>query len=121
MSTRANIKVEYNNNKKLYFYSHYDGYPDGGVGDDIKSIISANDWDAVGIVMDLIDSYEHTGGIHGDIEFYYVIDLNNEQVICHHVKDVVDGEIIDKEEPKFYIRKENNYGMANRCIDTCIF
>ena len=104
MSTRANIKINYKN-KELYLYSHYDGYPDGGVGDDIKDLIRLNNWDAPGLIMDLIATYETSTSIHGDIEFYYIMDLNDGQLICHHVKDVVGGEIIDKEEPKILYKK----------------
>ena len=104
MSTRANIKIKYKN-KELYLYSHYDGYPDGGVGDDIKDIIRLNDWDSTGLVMDLIATYELTEGLHGDIEFYYILDLDDNTLMCHHVKDVIDS-IVDSKDSKLIYKKE---------------
>lgn len=119
MSTRANIIVK-EDNEKLYFYRHSDGYPDGT----LPSLNKLMEWLKVGIIRDNISqfsgwliligameynsipvygkptnpyggvdiktienpkdwkvgAFEPTTGLHDDIEYLYLIDLNTKEV-----------------------------------------
>ena len=101
MSTRAIviIKDEY---EKLYFYRHFDGYPEGTMPslnlflDKVKSgKIRKDVMQAAGHLILIgheeiknkkdyedwkVGSYEPTTGIHGDIDHLYVIDLDKERI-----------------------------------------
>ena len=110
MSTRANIIVK-DKYCKLYFYRHSDGYPDGAMPTLTKFLdlvkegkIRADVGQASGWLIMLgnaeynngplpnggmsgwkVGSIEPTDQIHGDIEFLYIIDLDEEtiEVISH--------------------------------------
>ena len=92
MGTRANIIIRENNTEKI-LYSHYDGYIVDGVGDMLEEFI----WNFVGSRSDstrpISEQFEFrltnkwhpnpetfelkkTDCIHGDIEYLYIIDIN---------------------------------------------
>jgi hypothetical protein len=104
MSIRANIIIK-DRYTKLYFYRHSDGYPevtreslnvfmnwlkDGKIRDNVNQaagwlIILGNDEYEVGNEPKGVDgfnwkvgAYEPTTGLHGDIDYLYVIDLEKE-------------------------------------------
>lgn len=92
MSTRANIIISqtFGNSKKsktiyIILYSHYDGYP-SGVGSDLKNkllkLARCKNNFGLNDVKDYIQSgndftYEITDSIHGDIEYLYLINIDN--------------------------------------------
>ena len=86
MSTRASILVK-DNNDKCYLYHHHDGYPDG-VGQTLveylKTKCGFSYWDLEEIVNELIklenDEYEYTTCIHGDEEYFYLIDCYKKEL-----------------------------------------
>lgn len=96
MSTRCCIEVvqtfgngEGDNRKSCMLYHHHDGYPEG-VGMDLKRRFIPDDtkysWDIDTIVNSLIkdkdDEYEFTAFKHGDIEYLYVINCNEQTIKC---------------------------------------
>ncbi len=97
MSTRANVVIK-EGKKKLYFYRHSDGYPEG-VADTLNQFMQ---WLKDGTIRDNLmqaagwlvvighreyeaytsdamrwkaGAYEPTTGIHPDVEYIYTIDL----------------------------------------------
>ena len=104
MSTRANIIISQTfgnkkDNKTVYIilYSHYDGYP-SGVGSDLKNKLlkfarCKNNF-GLNDVKDYIQNnsvnfeYEITNSIHGDIEYLYLINIDNKnkefKLICYN-------------------------------------
>ncbi len=99
MSTRANIIIK-DNYSKLFFYRHSDGYPEGTLPslnvflDRVKqgkirdNVSQAAGW-LIAIGMEeqyyswKVGSYEPTTGIHGDIEYLYIIDLESKTITVH--------------------------------------
>lgn len=90
MSTRANILILETGNK-VWLYHHWDGYPAylGAVmGEFLRDRIAGHYWDASGVANVLIkghldgdesvqdDGFELTDNRHGDIEYLYIIDMN---------------------------------------------
>lgn len=96
MSTRANIIFKDSAGTKLYFYRHSDGYPDV-TGADLKSFclgyqkhLRDNSMQSSGWLIVWgrekmeryegyewkVGDYEPTHGIHSDVEFIYIIDLD---------------------------------------------
>lgn len=106
MSTRANIVITDNYGDELWFYRHWDGYPevtaeslnrflawvkDGKIRQNANQsagwlVILGAIEDGIKVVGDSIDlyspsdwkcgAYEPTTGIHGDIEWLYVVDVS---------------------------------------------
>jgi hypothetical protein len=94
MSTRANIIIT-DGEDKLYFYRHSDGYPEGTMPTLEKFLamvkngqIRDNTCQSAGWLIMIgydeykeyqpdwkVGAYEPTTGIHGDIEYLYVVDL----------------------------------------------
>lgn len=98
MSTRCNVIIRTPDGAKVYLYRHCDGYP-SGEGDTIASVwlsLTATHYDAnqqhdpywkakwiktfLPQLMQTTGSggdphHEFTSGLHGDIEFLYIIDL----------------------------------------------
>ena len=91
MSTRCNIILEQpDKGRKIYLYHHFDGYPEG-VGSDLAHFVT--EWnksyfyDICELANWLIknpfapsyeredDNYRLTKGLHGDIEYLYVIKM----------------------------------------------
>lgn len=95
MSTRCNIIVQ-DGDSKYTLYHHCDGYPEY-VGlclyKALNERIQRNDYSAVDVVNmlmkhrldDIDESYELTTGLHGDIEYLYIIDLMTKTITCHAV------------------------------------
>lgn len=100
MSTRATILVK-DEDEEVRIYHHCDGYPDG-IGSDMKAYLKdVKYWSVEDIANDLIkgkcgsyedwrtgkqipdDGYEWTSCIHGDEEFYYVIDCVDKALHCY--------------------------------------
>lgn len=81
MSTRANIIVK-DSNSTVYLYRHSDGYP-GGLGSEIHEFLNnikngnyLSLYDIVGrILTGSIDDIEYTDRIHGDVEYKYIIEV----------------------------------------------
>jgi len=118
MSTRANIIIQ-DSYEKLYFYRHSDGYPegtietlkefvqlikDGKIRDNASQsagwliLIGAKEYnkslDNVGV--DSFDgwkvgAYEPASGISSDIEYLYVIDLDQRELRAYEVEYIHDG------------------------------
>jgi len=101
MSTRSNIIIK-DNSCKVYLYRHSDGYPEGA-GVDLKKFLEKHEydkWSGSQLATDLIRfheptdygfkvedyyPYELTNGIHGDIEYLYVINLIDNTLKCYDV------------------------------------
>lgn len=99
MSTRCCIEVvqtfgngegENKIARECMLYHHHDGYPEG-VGMDLKRRFKPqttfkSGWDIDCIVNELIkdqeDEYEFTAFKHGDIEYLYVINCNEQTIKC---------------------------------------
>ena len=107
MSTRANIIVTDGYNE-LIFYRHSDGYPDGAMplleaflsmvqNNQIRNnVCQASGWLVIlgyseynGHTLEMpngdglgwkVGAIEPTVGIHGDIEYLYVVDLKNKEI-----------------------------------------
>lgn len=121
MSTRANIIIKDNYNK-LFFYRHHDGYPETTLkslegfmsyygkkfrnsvmqsagwlilwgAKEYETSFESDDWK--------VGAYEPTTGIHGDIEYLYVIDLNLNRIFvingCFESYEEQINEILEKE------------------------
>lgn len=114
MSTRANVIIK-DNYDKLYFYRHSDGYPEGTLptlerlvgmynsGQIRKNVPQSAGWliligaDEYNVTLDIdpeddfmgwkVGAYEPTTGIHGDIEYLYIIDLSKEVVSVEVLED----------------------------------
>lgn len=95
MSTRCNIILNgYARDKKIYLYHHHDGYP-SGVGADLAEFLKQRGckkdgrWDeeliATALVKKQDDEYECSAGLHGDIEYLYVIDAPYGKLRCYEV------------------------------------
>lgn len=91
MSTRCNIIIKAENGAEILLYHHHDGYP-VGVGHDLKFYLSKlRYWYADRIANALMKDkaglndkeYELTTGIHGDIEYAYVIDCGLQKLTCY--------------------------------------
>lgn len=97
MSTRCEIHIE---GKKyrgkvpvVKLYHHFDGYP-SGVGCDLMEHVypilqSSNKVTPQGLANELIkaewdDGYEDAGGIHGDIEYLYLINIPKKTIKCYN-------------------------------------
>lgn len=140
MSTRANIIIK-DKYSKLYFYRHSDGYPEvtmeslKGFCDMYHNQLRNNVSQSSGWLILLgaveygfkgelksddkfsgwkVGAYEPTSGIHGDIEYLYVIDLEKESLSCYQIKWELGYEITEenilKEKPVLvhnFTAKEN--------------
>jgi len=92
MSTRANILVR-EHNEQCYVYHHCDGYP-SGVGIDLKKYLATvRYWYCEDIVNDLIkgeklndNGYEWTSCVHGDEQYFYLIDCDKKELHCYEDK-----------------------------------
>lgn len=100
MSTRCNIVIKDKNNT-FYVYHHCDGYPEGvgsflyrKVNDNLKKGRFCYAEDVVNYLLkDKEDnSYELTSCIHGDIEYLYEIDCQNQTLKCFAVDWYRDSE-----------------------------
>ena len=107
MSTRCCIEVvqtfgngEGDNRKSCMLYHHHDGYPEG-VGYDLKRRFKPqttfkSGWDIDCIVNELIkdqdDEYEFTAFKHGDIEYLYVINCNEQTIKCYECQWIFEDE-----------------------------
>ena len=82
MSTRANVIVK-KGDRELIFYRHCDGYP-SGLGEDLeKSIVSDPTFTLFNIIEDC--DLELTDSIHGDIEYLYILDLDDMSLLKMNV------------------------------------
>ncbi len=105
MSTRANIVIT-DNDDKLFFYKHSDGYPEGTLptlerflkhvknGEIRDNVCQASGWLIIFGNTEYeqgseptressgwkVGAYEPTIGIHGDIEYLYHVDLVEEKI-----------------------------------------
>lgn len=75
MSTRSQIRV-IENGKHFDLYHHCDGYFEG-VGSELKDALEKNA-SAFGLIASLMEDeqYEKTDCLHGDVEFYYELDFD---------------------------------------------
>ena len=105
MITRANIIIK-DEDDHLFFYKHSDGYPEGTMptlvnfinrvkeGEIRNNVCQAAGWLIVighedykefqpdcGVGAWRVGDYEPTTGIHGDIEYLYIIDLQKEKIV----------------------------------------
>lgn len=95
MSTRSNIIVmSVEEDKATYLYHHCDGYPEG-VGAHLVARYK-NLCDEIGgepsfqAVVDRITAdsdYEHTDGVHSDIEYLYIVRTDGAEVLCYKVNN----------------------------------
>lgn len=97
MSTRCNIIVQ-DADSKYTLYHHCDGYPEYVGVCLYKALyerIQKHKYEAFEIVNMLVKaqlegidtSYELTFGLHGDIEYLYVVDLNFKTIRCYSVEN----------------------------------
>ena len=81
--------------KYIYLYHHWDGSP-SGVGRELEHFLRGRDdgeipigestWDAARIAEELLRSasgYQKSDGLHGDVEYGYVIDCNRRTLTCY--------------------------------------
>jgi hypothetical protein len=73
MSTRANVILK-KGERKVYLYRHCDGYPDG-LGQDLQEAMDSTPEDTILNILE-IDGIELTTGIHGDVEYIYIVNLD---------------------------------------------
>ena len=71
MSTRANIVLQ-EKGHTLWLYHHSDGYP-SYLGWKLMQIMEKHKKD---------DGFEITKGQHGDIEYLYLIDIQDKEIAC---------------------------------------
>ena len=96
MSTRCNVIIK-NATERVQMYHHHDGYPDG-VGQDLEEYFKELEKEEVAhtpaAIADYLcaderqDEYEReaeTTHLHGDIEYLYVIDLDDDTINCRKV------------------------------------
>ena len=94
MSTRATICIKEKDEQDIWVYHHCDGYPDD-VGSDLKKYLKTlkYGWIAYEIANDLIkdrvnlkdDGYELTSGQHGDEEYAYLINCDDQTIKCYKI------------------------------------
>lgn len=94
MSTRATILVKSEKfNESVSIYHHCDGYPEG-VGETLKSVLSSLNWHFNYDVFDIANkilklksdtSFELTSGQHGDEEYAYLINVDEQVMKCYAV------------------------------------
>ena len=110
MSTRCNIIIKTRWNKRIYLYHHHDGYPEG-VGALLADYLGemkpwqikqnpieianhlvkhgipymGRDWKTGEPKERVDDEYEITTGIHGDIEYLYVLNCKAGSLHCYAV------------------------------------
>jgi len=83
MSTRSNIKL-IDETGAILLYKHHDGYPDSehGIIEFLKPYITNSmksaDWMAKCLIKDT--ECEVTTCLHGDIEYYYEVDVSNNSI-----------------------------------------
>ena len=114
MSTRANI-ILHSQAGDIYLYHHHDGYPQG-VGVQLQKVMAKlsdhakrEPWSIVWTANELIknqcglndDEYELTTGLHGDIEYCYVLNFKAGTLRCYE-RDY--GESCDRDK---VCRREN--------------
>lgn len=89
MSTRANILLLETGNK-LWIYHHSDGYP-SYLGDALMKIMQKHKehkWlDIYELANEMIkneqdDGFEITNDRHGDIEYIYIINVEEQSIVC---------------------------------------
>lgn len=89
MSTRANILLLETGNK-LWLYHHFDGYP-SYLGDCLMKIMQKHKehkWlDIYELANEMIknkedDGFEITNDRHGDIEYIYIINVEEQSIVC---------------------------------------
>lgn len=89
MSTRSQVKV-IARGKEVMLYHHCDGYPEG-VGFCLLKILKKNHngWREDELVSRMVrkGNFEITFGKHCDIEYYYELNFDKEQVICMEVNN----------------------------------
>lgn len=77
MSTRCQIRVIIDDKTHVDFYHHYDGYFEG-VGDELQAVLAGCE-NGEELCSKLVaydsEQYEHTDGLHGDIEYLYELDF----------------------------------------------
>lgn len=92
MSTRSNIKV-FDELGSILLYKHHDGYPDGGPGmiNFLTNFIkqSKGSADVMANLMLERTEVEASTALHGDIEFYYEVDVPAAKVTVYEV-DMLD-------------------------------
>lgn len=89
MSTRCQVKVICQG-KEVMMYHHCDGYPEG-VGYCLLKLLEKNQkgWLGSGIATEMVrkGTFEITFGKHSDIEYYYELNFDKEQVLCMEVNN----------------------------------
>lgn len=98
MSTRCNIIIK-DGSRRIYLYHHHDGYPEG-VGAELREYMEKNHprwWCSLYIANGLVKQngqdcfakndveYEVTSGLHGDIEYCYVINCRAKTLRCFEI------------------------------------
>ena len=105
MSTRCNIIIK-DGAERIYLYHHHDGYP-MGVGTELQDYLQRkwgeswrSYWCGTSIANDLVkghinyplarephedDEYEVTYGLHGDVEYAYVINCRARTIRCYAI------------------------------------
>lgn len=97
MATRCNIIIKDRSNRRIYLYHHHDGYPEG-VGADLKKFLEQfQEWQIRqygGLLANKLvknqaglddEEYEVAPGLHGDIQYLYVINCKAGTLRCYEV------------------------------------
>lgn len=91
MSTRANILIKQKNRNDIVLYCHHDGYINSGLGDALIEFIwnlaIDTEWQTAKTISDKLTcgkfpdsdglTIKETKAIHGDIEFLYIIEIQD--------------------------------------------
>lgn len=84
MGTRANVKFV-DENKTVWIYRHFDGYP-SAVLPDLNELIEVLNEDGVDSAdeaasyLELNKNYESTDQQHGDIDYLYTVDAKTKKI-----------------------------------------
>lgn len=97
MATRCQVFIK-KNNSVVNIYHHFDGYYEGVGGDIVKNLgkRGINDTDTTHDIAKFLKSFddgymiegEHSTITHYDIEYLYIIDLNNKEIIGYEVHNL---------------------------------
>lgn len=85
MSTRACIRLKKKEFEDCYYYQHFDGYPTGLLVDIIHDLKNINTYEDVKNYLE--NTYRETNRYPSDIDFSYVIDIDEGKIYTYHNKE----------------------------------
>ncbi len=117
MSTRCQARIV-KNGYPLNLYCHCDGYLEG-VGRRLKAALEATDYEPCDFTEFIVhgqteDHFEPTFSNHGDIEFFYLLDFDNEKFTAYEIEYPDNGVIWPQEGDDDYDQYKPNYNQIPR-------